>query len=200
MPDPDPPAPPPSPASWLDALASALVRSRDDPAAYFAQLATRGLDDAPRCRTVVIRAIVEAEGAVLFCTDARSPKVEQLAADPRAELCWYLADPREQFRLAGEVALARAGDVAPAWRSREALWDYLPEATRAAFSGPAPGAPRRGPAPPGGGEPDGMPDTFIAAALVARSVDHVRLREIPHGRTRHERGEGGIWTFAALWA
>lgn len=201
MPDPDPPAPLPTPVPWLNALATALARSRNDPAAHFAQLATRGLDGAPRCRTVVIRAIVEAEGAMLFCTDARSPKLEQIAADPRAELCWYFADAREQFRFAGEIALSGAGDTSPAWRSREALWDYLPEATRASFAGPPPGA-LRAAAPPSAARLDanGAPDTFVTAALFVRTVDHLRLREAPHGRTLHQRGDGGLWTRVELWA
>jgi hypothetical protein len=109
------------------------ARSRAAPEARYAQLAT-----------VVARAVLREQGAIVFSTDARSPKLVELLADPRAELCWYFADAREQIRIAGEVVRARADAPGPAWLSREALWGALSGASRASFAWPAPGSPREG--------------------------------------------------------
>ncbi|UQA58501.1 pyridoxamine 5'-phosphate oxidase family protein [Polyangium aurulentum] len=189
----DPLAPSPAPA-WLATVESSLERSRATPEVRYAQLATVDASGAPRCRTIVVRAVVPEHGAIVFSTDARSPKTGEILAEPRAELCWYFAETREQLRIAGEVVLARADAPGPSWLSREALWSALSAASRASFAWPAPGSPRaEGALFPL--EPAEEPlATFAACALIAREVDHLRLRSAPHQRTRFTRLPSGAWT------
>jgi PPOX class probable FMN-dependent enzyme len=190
----DPLAPCPAPA-WLATVEHLLARSRRTPEARYAQLATVSAAGAPRCRTIVVRAIVPEHGAIVFSTDARSPKAAELLTDPRAELCWYFTEAREQIRIAGEVVLARADAPGLPWLSREALWNSLSDASRASFAWPAPGSSRADdaafPLEPAGEEPQA---TFAACALVAREVDHLRLGASPHLRTRFTRVASGAWT------
>lgn len=193
-------------APWTTPLAEAMRRSHAHAAAFYAQLATRARDGAPRCRTIVVRGLVREEGALIFCTDTRSPKVEQIEADPRAELCWYFVGLREQFRLAGEVVLTRGDEekgegavTSPPWLSLDDLWTSLSSRARAAFFGPPPGAPRTPemviPTENAAPRP---PPSFAAGALIVREVDHLRLRTSPHKRTHYTRDEAGAWLISDI--
>lgn len=91
-------------------------------------------------------------------TDARSRKVGECAANPRAEVCWYLPKTREQFRIAGTLEIigaAEAGEeeeaaAAGAGANRLALlravrdgaWMRMSDAGREQFFWPHPGQPR----------------------------------------------------------
>jgi pyridoxamine 5'-phosphate oxidase len=57
------------------------------------QLATSGLDGAPKVRRVILR------GAVSFFTDVRSAKIEEIRHPPRGSLLGYDADAGFQMRL-----------------------------------------------------------------------------------------------------
>ncbi len=179
-------APGPAPV-WFRYLAKACSRSKRHPVARYAQLATVDADGAPRCRTVVVRGLVEAPRGVWFVTDARSGKAEELAREPRVELCWYFAGLREQYRLRGRVEEL---DEA----AREDAWARLSPSSRGTFLWPPPGTPRTD---------DDMfpPETrgttpvpcFRALRLVADAVDFLSLRDAPHERVRWTRDATGEW-------
>ncbi|KAI9002573.1 pyridoxamine 5'-phosphate oxidase-domain-containing protein [Hyaloraphidium curvatum] len=106
-----------------------------------------------------------------FCTDCRSEKVQELIdGNGRAEVCWWLSVPREQYRLSGRIFLvfppshplyastplppipfppttADAPTPSPAeqqqfWeQQRLALWGRIAPGGRASFSWPHPGKP-----------------------------------------------------------
>ena len=74
----------------------------------------------PSARILVLRAVDPVAATVDFHTDARSAKVAQLSADPRAE--WVFWEPRvkEQLRLATTATVHRDDALA------EAAWAALP--------------------------------------------------------------------------
>ncbi|MEM1413871.1 MAG: pyridoxamine 5'-phosphate oxidase family protein [Myxococcota bacterium] len=171
---------------WFRLLAKACRRSKKHPIARYAQLATVGADGGPRCRTVVVRGLSDAPRGVWFVTDGRSAKATELAQDPRAELCWYFAGLREQYRLRGRV---RAWDDA----GRAEAWARLSPASRATFLWPPPGTPRQDddvfPPETRGAHPL---ECFQAFTLVPERVDVLSLAPSPHERIEWN-SEGGEW-------
>lgn len=104
------------------------------------QLASTGLDGHPRVRTVVLRAVRQAERLLRLHTDARSPKVAELARAPWVELCAYDARAGLQLRLRGRAEV-HAGAVA------DAAWAASHPGSRSGYRNPfAPGAPLTDPA------------------------------------------------------
>ncbi len=92
-------------------------------------LATLCPDEGPQARTVVLREVDVSSRMLLIYTDARSPKVAQLQADPRASLvCWSRATGW-QLRLAGRIEVRADGlDVTSRWalmRHTRSAQDYL---------------------------------------------------------------------------
>jgi general stress protein 26 len=106
--------PEPTPEPTLDSVLSALwsglaaaVRDRDH-SWHLPTLATIGLDGSPQARTVVLRDIDPVAATILCHTDARSPKVAEIAAQP--EVAWHFYDPRSrvQLRVKAIAAVHRA--------------------------------------------------------------------------------------------
>jgi pyridoxamine 5'-phosphate oxidase len=127
-------------APWRTALAKAIHGNRKLPSARYPQLATVGLDGRPANRTVVFRGFFAHTNCLQFITDARSAKAEQMTHQPAAELCWYFAQTREQFRMAGDLCLVGAHHPNPHLQaSRVQLWQQLSDAARLQFNWPSPG-------------------------------------------------------------
>lgn len=165
---------------WLPALRR-LQASEATAGARFAQLATLTPHGRPAVRTVVVRGVRRC-GTLEITTDTRSAKAAELAACGWAELCWYFVDAREQLRLTGAATLVADPDDA----RRLALWKAMSPASRAAFYGPAPGAPvptgaselqQPLSAPPADAEQDVPPEPFALLLLHVDKVDHLVLRE-----------------------
>lgn len=83
-------------ALWLQAAMEAGLR---EPNAM--TLATAGGDGAPDARIVLLRGY-DAEG-FRFYTNYESAKGRELAANPRAALCFYWAELERQVRVSGPV-------------------------------------------------------------------------------------------------
>lgn len=180
----------PPPEAWRDHAAleahlwARLARAVADAADpwRFAVLATLGAE-GPQARTVGLRGADRAPGTVEVHADARTPKVAELAADPRAQLLLWDAAAQEQLRLSLAVEVVRA----PADR-----WARVPPASRGNYgTTPAPGTPipaaeayARDPAP------------ARLAALVGRvtRMDAVWLAGEPHRRAIRD---GGGWRWVA---
>jgi hypothetical protein len=56
-------------------------------------------------RTVVLRQVVEAERLLVYNTDRRSPKVQEIEGQPRVSWLFYHPEERVQLRLAGQAHL-----------------------------------------------------------------------------------------------
>lgn len=80
-------------------LAQALEAQLVEP--YAMTLATATPDGAPSARIVLLRG-VDAQGLTFF-TDYRSRKAQELAANPRAALCFYWGELERQVRVTGTV-------------------------------------------------------------------------------------------------
>ena len=66
----------------------------------------------PRVRVVVLRHADSAHLTLRFHTDARTPKVAQMQAGSRVELCFYSPDDRLQVRCAGIARVHHNDEVA----------------------------------------------------------------------------------------
>jgi len=82
-------------------------------------LATTGLDGLAQARTVVLREVRRATQQLLIYTDARSPKVAEIQAQPMASLvCW---SPRLRWQLRLQLRF----DVALGGAETLAAWDSI---------------------------------------------------------------------------
>ena len=105
------------------------------------QLATSGLDSAPKVRSVILRSADAERGTVSFFTDIRSAKVEEMRHEPRVSLIGYDADAGIQIRLEGKATIDTDGP------EKAAAWAACRSSTRALFRHPLPsGTPISGPA------------------------------------------------------
>ena len=180
---------------WLDLFRRAAGDLRGPPP-LIGTLATVDLWGSPRARSVVCRE-VGYDGSAWFTSDARSEKNDHLSRMPRAEFVCWLPVSREQFRLFGHVELISTGQGNPAERLRH--WRQLTDASRAMFHWPAPGGPRvDDPAafPAAIGAETDPPATFEVIVLRPTVVEHLRLSEHPHRRTRWRKEDG--WRAAEL--
>ncbi|KDD77145.1 hypothetical protein H632_c9p3 [Helicosporidium sp. ATCC 50920] len=184
---------------WRASLAQAIRDNSHTREWSYMTLATVDRSNKPRARTVVFRGFLDAPGhsphALTFTTDARSRKVDEVAQSASAEISWYFAGTREQFRLAGKLSVASASTPDPALKeARRGAWRATSEFGRAQFAGPAPGSARAAEpepvAPPPGLEED-PPEPFCLAFLTVQAVDVVDLRD--NTRWQHALGEDGGW-------
>lgn len=143
-------------------------------------LATRGLDDRPEARTVVLRATDSEARTLRFHTDHRSAKVAELARDPRACLLFYDAGHKLQLRVTGRAALHHQDDIAAtAWAASRPF-------SRACYAQPiAPGEATSEPieAPRQDHEADGY-DRFVAVLLRIDAIEWLWLDHAGHRRAR----------------
>ena len=79
------------------------------------QLATSGLDDAPKVHSVILRSADAERGAVSFFTDLRSAKIKEMRRQPRVSLIGYDADAGFQIRLEGKATIDKGREKAAAW-------------------------------------------------------------------------------------
>ncbi len=128
------------------------------PTTRYATLATVDQTGRARARMIVIRKVEEQPLRLVFCTDRASHKLHESRL---AELCWYLGETREQYRLAGEVEYTEASaQSSDALQQREQLWQTLSPAMRSQYTGPA---------------TNDIPDSFVLGALTPDHVDYVSL-------------------------
>lgn len=167
---------------WRPLLKAAQRKEGRSPMSRWLQLATVASDGSPRVRTLVFRGWRDGRSLELF-TDARSSKVEDLAGEPRAELCWLLPKARCQFRLQG-VALRLEPETQ---RTREQQhWTQLRPEGRALWGWPPPGQPLEETAHFPSSIPDGTPtpDSFVLLTLEIHQVELLELTSSPHRRRR----------------
>ena len=72
-------------------------------------IVTVGLDGAPAMRTVVLRHVDEAQRRIRFHTDARAPKLAELAREPRLGALFYDFKSKLQLRLNGQAMIHAPG-------------------------------------------------------------------------------------------
>jgi pyridoxine/pyridoxamine 5'-phosphate oxidase len=100
-------------------------------------LATTGLDALPQARTVVLREVRRSQEQLLIYTDARSPKVAELLAQPLATLlCW-------SNRLHWQLRLQLRFEVSQDDEETRAAWERVRQSPSASdyLAARAPGSP-----------------------------------------------------------
>jgi len=183
-------------APWRSPLARALHRNRSDANSRYPQLATVRSTGRPANRTVVFRDFLDGSNCLLFITDIRSEKIDQLAQNSEAELCWYFIKTREQFRIGGTIQVI-AADPADAEHAavRDGLWEGLSEKSKQQFVWPQPGDPR---VTEGYDFVDGLderstPDTFAVLIFDPDDVDHLELKGDPQNRYQYQQRNDRTW-------
>lgn len=105
-------------------------------------LATTDANGAPHARTVVLRKADRVAALVACHTDARSPKLDQLRANPTAAWCFYDKTKRIQVRATGEITIHTDDAVA------DEHWQRSPTRSRRCYLAPAvPGSETDHPSP-----------------------------------------------------
>ncbi|MDB4279521.1 pyridoxamine 5'-phosphate oxidase [Paraglaciecola sp.] len=92
---------------WQQQLTKSLHVNSSQVQSKYYQVASVCSNGEPKNRTMVFRGFLSGTQSLLSVTDSRSEKIEEWQGDnkSRFEICWYFSESREQFRLAGEVAL-----------------------------------------------------------------------------------------------
>ncbi len=182
---------------WRSHLARSLHQHRNQPEARFLQLATIDLDQRPRNRTVVFRGFLENSDRFRDClkiiTDSRSQKIEQIKANPWAEVSWYFTKTRSQFRILGKLILIDS-EFLELQTLRSAAWQALSESARTQFAWAHPREPRVDfleIAPSDRVQPL---DNFCLLLLQPIEVDRLELRGTPQNRWIYLRDEQGNWS------
>ncbi len=153
------------------------------------QLATVGLDGAPKVRSVILRSADAERGAVSFFTDLRSAKVQEMRHEPRVSLIGYDAEAGFQVRLEGRATIDAEGP------EKALAWAACRSHTRALFRHPLPsGTPIAAPAEDASGD-DGDSDGEGHFALVVVSVIRIDWLDVSgplHLRAQFQR-DGSGW-------
>lgn len=133
-------------------------------------LATLG-PDGPDLRTLVLRGVDRTKGILELHTDAASPKVAQITADPRVALHVWLPKPRLQIRARARATLV-PGDAE--------TFANLPPGAQANYGGLPPGTPVSDTPDTGSGDPA----RFTRMLCELTEIDALVLAD-PHRRARY---------------
>ena len=117
--------------SWLTEINSYLKKESKTDSSRFVQLASIGVDNTPRVRTVVFRGWSKSNEMKII-TDKRSSKFYELELNNNVEVCWLFKNSRCQFRLRGKSAIDKGID-------KSYHWDKLDDNSKSMWSWPAPG-------------------------------------------------------------
>jgi pyridoxamine 5'-phosphate oxidase len=190
---------------WRSIISGTLHRNRSLPASRYLQLATVDHRGRPANRTVVFRGWRDPESQLQFVTDGRSAlrntsgtsKAEEIINNPWAEVCWYFAKTREQFRIAGKLQLinAQSTDCQP---ERQAAWEKMSDAGKIQFYWPLPGAVKTEEefeAPQLTLEPA---TDFCLLLLSPVIVDRLELRGDPQSRSRYCLLDDDEWSIESI--
>ncbi|MFN3200483.1 MAG: pyridoxamine 5'-phosphate oxidase family protein [Bradymonadia bacterium] len=183
----------PTPALWAQELLTHLDPA--DPSTRFTQLATITPEGRPQVRTMVIREVRPESGQLLFNTDNRTEKAQQLLVNPQAELCWYFVKPWLQFRLQGTIELhgpdSTIEDVHQAWAN------ISPNMRQSFFWG-APRSPKTQYPPTPPSDLSTPAEHFRIGVLTVTHVIRLDLQTQPHTRTQYTRAPKG-WMTTDIW-
>lgn len=98
------------------------------------RLPVLGTTSARGCvqRTVVLRGVSQSEQTLMFHTDVRSAKIQQLKSDPRVSLAFYDATRQIQLLIQGTARIHTEGDCF------ERLWQNATESSLKTYLAPRP--------------------------------------------------------------
>ena len=181
-------------APWRSPLQRALHRNRSQVFSRYFQLATISEEGFPTNRTVVFRGFLDNSNCLQIVTDKRSEKVNHLKHNPQAEICWYFAKTREQFRIRGNIEL-----VTPEHQQlnniREKAWQKLSKNGKQQFLWSHPGKPINEQTFNNNSSFDEEKplSNFYLLLLNPERVDHLELRSNPHNRYLYLQAPNNNW-------
>ena len=117
---------------WLSHVTSAQRKQSPNDSSRWVQLATIGIDNTPRVRTVVFRGWSEDYEMEIY-TDKRSQKCNELALNDNVEICWFFSKSKCQFRFRGTSRIVLD-------KENVHHWEKLSEKSKSLWSWPTPGA------------------------------------------------------------
>lgn len=173
-----------------------LMEAAADPHAGFRYVTLCTVDAAqrPQARIVVLRECDDERRMLTFHTDVRSPKWQEMTANPQVTVLGYCHERRLQLRLAGQVHCYAAGS-----EIARNTWRALPPHTRQTYNGGPPGEVRA--TAPLAGESTG-PETgesrFGVVILQASSLDAYQLQRNDNQRALFRYAADGVLQ-ASAW-
>lgn len=204
-------------APWRSPLSRALHRNRAQAFCRFLQLATVRPDGTPANRTVVFRGFAPKGNQLMFISDRRSEKTDQIGHNPNAEACWYFTKTREQFRISGQLQVVTADSVIAKdadseladsqqkdalQQLRRQLWQQVSDNARSQFAWPEPKASRTDDASAFDSpklDSQTPLDSFCLLLLNPSFVDYLSLRGEPQDRRLYKKAtqsSAEAWTTA----
>jgi pyridoxamine 5'-phosphate oxidase len=175
---------------WRQGLTKSLHKTRSVPESRYFQLATADAQGLPYCRTVVYRGLTDDNDLVVI-SDTRTDKYAQLCEQNKAQVCWYFAKTREQYRFSVAVHMVTTEHAPVLVRSH---WERLSDAGKKQFLWGEPTAPRNDGAPLSvTGNFDEVPAHFCVLLLNITKVDYLNLRGSPQYRELHYLDAQGNW-------
>ena len=116
---------------WLSEISFAQRKESKSDDSRFIQLATIGIDNTPRVRTVVFRGWSESYEMEIY-TDKRSQKYHELNLNNNVEICWLFSRSKCQFRFRGTSTIELD-------KYNLLHWEKLSEQSRLMWRWPTPG-------------------------------------------------------------
>lgn len=130
-------------APWRSALLKSLDLNKELKYSTFFQLATVRPNGKPANRTMVYRGFVGESTKLTFTTDSRSSKMDDVKENPWSEICWYMPESREQYRLSGKLYIIKSdekdAELKKIWHE---AWSGLSTGGRGWFTWPDAAQPR----------------------------------------------------------
>ena len=164
-------------------------------AMHILTVATTGLDGAPRVRTVVNRGYNPDTREVRFHTDRRSPKLQEIKAEPRVAVQLYDPKAKIQLRLDTRATFHESGPL------RDEAWEATRPFSRACYRVEV--APSMAVAEPSqvtfasDEDPDEGFDNFVPVTLRIYAMECLYLAHQGHRRARFTWDESDI--IQATW-
>lgn len=145
------------------------------------QLASVAENAQPKIRTIVLRDFSLAPASLLFTTDVRSAKVQEMRDNPQVSLLGWDAENSFQLRLEGKAGCVDEGEL------RRTVWQKLRPAAQQLFYSPDspggilddPDALRSGHASASLADP---PENFALIRIMIERVESLDVSSEPHQR------------------
>lgn len=175
----------------LDALPAmvwkALADAVGDPGNAFRMSSLASIaEQGPQVRLVVLREVDVGARTLVCFTDRRSPKCEQISADPRVSWLFHDAGAGVQIRAWGRAVLERESERA------SASWSATPAAARVNYASTVPPGTAID-APLGArGNLDRGRDHFTLVSCTVEEMDWLRIGEEGHLRAGMT-WDGSLW-------
>jgi len=199
---------------WHQRLARSLHVNRSHVHSKYYQVASVSPSGRPKNRTMVFRGFLSGTQSLLSVTDLRSEKIVEWQGDDKSqfEICWYFSDSREQYRLAGKVALisnslySSYGNSVFGEQTKQKLlkqqWSNLSENAREPFYSNSPKAPfdENSMSSMSNDEPViqnnivdielEVSDNFCVVVFIPDTVDYLNLKSKPQQRCLYDIQDG----------